>query len=417
VRFFFEEGAMAIPESQLKTWSGQGSVAQSAATYEIIKKALNDVGAPYHARDFSIFLQGSYGNDTNVYKDSDVDIVICLDPTYYSDTNALSDGAKSAFEKARSPAEYGYKKFKKEVVDWLGVRFGSDVKPGKKAISVKGNGTRRDVDVLVCAKHRRYRKESTGTDSDTLRSELFAAKAGYEQLGEEAKRAFEAYRTQRRDRHLHAFLDTFDLQHARIKGIGPAKQAALASYGIDTAADVDPARVIAVPGFGPINSKPLIEWRQKLEMRFVYREASNDVDRQELARLRASLDSKAASSRRKLAAGSAKLETLTRRAAQVAALSDPALQRAQEVREQASVDLKCLGVPLPPVVPLSPPGLRANTLRGSGASSGPVASANVPACPRCATSMVRRVAKRGRNASGSFWGCSRFPVCKGTRSI
>lgn len=155
---------MAIPESQLKTWSAQGSVTQSAATYETIKKTLHDVGAPYRTRDFSIFLQGSYGNDTNVYKDSDVDIVICLDQTYYSDTNSLTEGAKNAFEKARSPATYGYDQFKKEVIDWLTNRFGSHVKPGKKAIFIKGSGTRRDADVLVCAKHRRYRKGSTGTD-------------------------------------------------------------------------------------------------------------------------------------------------------------------------------------------------------------------------------------------------------------
>jgi hypothetical protein len=155
---------VAIPESQLKTWSAQGSVAQSAATYETIKKVLNDLAAPYHTRDFSIFLQGSYGNDTNVYKDSDVDIVICLDQTYYSDTNLLTDIAKNAFEKARSPASYGYDQFKKEVIDWLTGQFGSSVKPGKKAIFIKGNGARRDADVVVSAKHRRYRRGSTGTD-------------------------------------------------------------------------------------------------------------------------------------------------------------------------------------------------------------------------------------------------------------
>lgn len=31
---------MGIPESQLDTWSHQGSIAQSASTYSIIKNAL-----------------------------------------------------------------------------------------------------------------------------------------------------------------------------------------------------------------------------------------------------------------------------------------------------------------------------------------------------------------------------------------
>ena len=155
---------MAIPNSQLTIWSSQGSVTQSASTYEIIRNALDDVNAPYHSRNFLIYLQGSYGNDTNVYKDSDVDVVICLDQTYYSDTGSLNEGAKATYDKAFVPATYSYEDFKKEVLDWLKKKFGSDVKEGKKAIFIKGNGSRRDADVLVCANHRRYRSSSTGTD-------------------------------------------------------------------------------------------------------------------------------------------------------------------------------------------------------------------------------------------------------------
>lgn len=38
-----------------------------------------------------------------------------------------------------------------------------------------------------------------------------------------------------------------------------------------------------------------------------------------------------------------------------------------------------------------------------------------PACPTCFSPMIRRVAKRGPNTGQAFWGCSRFPVCKGAR--
>ena len=38
-----------------------------------------------------------------------------------------------------------------------------------------------------------------------------------------------------------------------------------------------------------------------------------------------------------------------------------------------------------------------------------------PACPVCASTMVLRTARRGANAGGEFWGCTRFPDCKGTR--
>jgi len=36
-------------------------------------------------------------------------------------------------------------------------------------------------------------------------------------------------------------------------------------------------------------------------------------------------------------------------------------------------------------------------------------------CPRCQAAMVRRMAKRGPNAGSSFWGCSQYPACRGTR--
>lgn len=40
---------------------------------------------------------------------------------------------------------------------------------------------------------------------------------------------------------------------------------------------------------------------------------------------------------------------------------------------------------------------------------------SVPVCPECRSRMVRRTARKGPNAGSAFWGCSRFPACRGTR--
>jgi len=40
-----------------------------------------------------------------------------------------------------------------------------------------------------------------------------------------------------------------------------------------------------------------------------------------------------------------------------------------------------------------------------------------PGCPQCGAGMVRRTARKGANAGGEFWGCSRFPSCKGVRNL
>ena len=157
---------MTIPEEQLQTWSHQGAIAQSATTYGTIKTVLEDPRAPYASHEFTVFLQGSYGNDTNVYADSDVDIVICLTSTFYADTDKLSAADKERYEANRSPASYGLGQFKKEVTDWLTYRFGVGVRGGKKAIFVPGNGTRRDADVLACAVHRRFQSYSSRWSQD-----------------------------------------------------------------------------------------------------------------------------------------------------------------------------------------------------------------------------------------------------------
>jgi hypothetical protein len=45
------------------------------------------------------------------------------------------------------------------------------------------------------------------------------------------------------------------------------------------------------------------------------------------------------------------------------------------------------------------------------------ASETVPHCPVCNTSMVKRLARRGVSAGSSFWGCTNYPKCRGTRAI
>jgi len=155
---------MAIPEAQLETWAKRGSVTQSADTYGTIRKVLNDSASPYYPKDFSVFLQGSYGNETNILIDSDVDIIIRLDETYCADTTALAEGAKANYTGTFTAATYGYDEFKADVLAWLQKEYGDAVVPGKKAIFIKGDGNRRDADVLVCNEHRRYLAASTGVD-------------------------------------------------------------------------------------------------------------------------------------------------------------------------------------------------------------------------------------------------------------
>lgn len=147
---------MGIPESQLDTWSHQGSITQSSTTYATIKSALETKNTAYSGKSYEVFLQGSYGNDTNIYAESDVDIVIRLDAIYYYDTSALTPEDLATFSANFTPGTYPYADYKSDVVAALQKRFGSDVKPGTKSIKIKANGSRRSADVIVATEFRRY---------------------------------------------------------------------------------------------------------------------------------------------------------------------------------------------------------------------------------------------------------------------
>jgi hypothetical protein len=148
---------MAIPITQLETWAKQGSITQSSTTYATIKNALESNEAAYAGKDYKVFLQGSYCNDTNIWSESDVDIVMRLDSTFQYDIDGLSDAEKNLFNAAfTGGASYGYGTFKDDVTKRLKARFGEDTKPGTKAIKIKENGGRRNADVVVALQFRRY---------------------------------------------------------------------------------------------------------------------------------------------------------------------------------------------------------------------------------------------------------------------
>jgi hypothetical protein len=147
---------MAIPEAQLKTWSAQGSIQQSSTTYATIKRALEADDTSYTDKKYEVFLQGSYGNDTNVFADSDVDIVIKLNSSFYRDISRLPPEQTQAYKASFSGAAYGNQDLKIAVTAALNTCFGDDVHLGTKAIWIKPNAGRRNADVLVCSQFRRY---------------------------------------------------------------------------------------------------------------------------------------------------------------------------------------------------------------------------------------------------------------------
>jgi hypothetical protein len=149
---------VAIPEQQLETWTGLGSVQQSASTYQTIKGVIENSDAPYAGKQVKSFLQGSYCNDTNIYGDSDVDIVLRTRALFHYNIQSLPEPQNSLFKQEHpNVAPYKLPDFRKDVVTWLTDKFGGDLDTSsKKALKIKANGNRRNADILLAAPHKKY---------------------------------------------------------------------------------------------------------------------------------------------------------------------------------------------------------------------------------------------------------------------
>lgn len=86
-----------------------------------------------------------------------------------------------------------------------------------------------------------------------------------------------------RDIQLSAYLSRFRIDKAKIPNIGASRTATLASYGIETAADITQSRVMAISGFGYHVFSSLSAWRSSHAANFRYvpnnRPDPNDVSR------------------------------------------------------------------------------------------------------------------------------------------
>jgi hypothetical protein len=149
--------SMAIPESQLESWSHQGAVITSKNTYASIRANLESADAPYSDKQVQIYLQGSYGNDTNIRAGSDVDVVCELTSTFHRNLDRLPPDQIQAFHQAYSGATYHFSDFKQHVVAQLQAKYGTrQVIAGRKAVKVLSGSGRLGADVVVCCQYRDY---------------------------------------------------------------------------------------------------------------------------------------------------------------------------------------------------------------------------------------------------------------------
>lgn len=100
--------------------------------------------------------------------------------------------------------------------------------------------------------------------------ELENARREYQGLAGLRTEKLKQLQSQQRNRQLYAYLHSYRIENAKIDGIGPSRKATLASFGIETASDINTYAIRQVPGFGPSYTRKLMEWRSSMERNFVF---------------------------------------------------------------------------------------------------------------------------------------------------
>ena len=148
---------MPIPLAQLDTWAHQGGTTASSAAYTSIRNALLKSTSPLVGRNVDIYLQGSYANATNIYGDSDIDVVVLYPDTFHKDMSALTPAQQQLHESAFPPATYRWSDLHDDVLNALRSHYGTGaVTPGKKSIKVVTSNGRKPSDVVPAVQFRRY---------------------------------------------------------------------------------------------------------------------------------------------------------------------------------------------------------------------------------------------------------------------
>lgn len=280
----------------------------------------------------------------------------------------------------------------------------------------------KDADERVQRELNAFVQRNGMTEVVKVRSDLDAAIAAYKGHDDALARELMVMKSNRESRQRQAYLDRFSIRSANISGIGPAKTATLISFGIETAADVNQNAVLHVPGFGDVMTGKLVAWRRGHESRFKYDRTPNAQDvaderalRGRFAAEKAKLESTIRNGLGTLRNAKARLDALPAKAR-----SDRALTDALAARAQAEQDLRELGVSVPAstvALTVAPPPRPAPQPPSAPRVTTPTpprvtTTFGTPTCPRCGSPMRRRSGRYGQ-----FWGCSRYPGCKGTRKI
>jgi DNA-binding helix-hairpin-helix protein with protein kinase domain len=176
------------------------------------------------------------------------------------------------------------------------------------------------------------------------RQQLAELKREYDEIAGQREREMRSLKTNRREQQLKAHLESFEIGAARITGIGKAKVAALLSYGIETAADIDLDRIQGVPGFGAKTAASMVAFRQACEAGFRF-DASRAVASSAVSAMDGMLAQRRDKIEAELAAGLARLRAMTVAERRHRETLESQAKTLRPRYAQAFADARAMGIP------------------------------------------------------------------------
>lgn len=184
---------------------------------------------------------------------------------------------------------------------------------------------------------KRYENEGSDAPFKQKQRELEGIYLQLKDLPSERTRRMQQLEAGVRARQLQAFLDQHRLADAKVKGIGDGRLTTLISYGVETAADVEYYAVISIPGFGPLLTQSLVDWRTSVERRFRY-DPNRGVDPRDRQTVEAELRMVRQRLENALQSGKSQLEMANQMVVVRRATLKPLVDRALSELAQAEAD-------------------------------------------------------------------------------
>jgi DNA-binding helix-hairpin-helix protein with protein kinase domain len=128
------------------------------------------------------------------------------------------------------------------------------------------DSTKAEYDRLIA----QLNKEAGPNGFQAKRAELAKARDEFESLEKAEVLEIGNLKTSAHNRQKQQYLDRHFIDRANIPGVGSTRKAALRSFGIETAADVNRGRVMQVRGFGQSLTRAMLDWRASCERGFTF---------------------------------------------------------------------------------------------------------------------------------------------------